>query len=121
MSGGFSFSLGRSLPVEKLTVASSASSSPASGEVLELRNDIERLLMITEALWSFLQKEHGYTEDDLIKRIAEIDLRDGKLDGRVAQGEGSVHACEVCGRAVGRRRPTCLYCGAAIVNRPFDR
>ena len=46
--------------------------------------DIERLLMITEALWMLLKKEHGYTDDVLLQRIREIDLRDGELDGRVA-------------------------------------
>src|SRR6266850_1458425 len=49
-----------------------------------VKYDIERLLMISEALWSILKKEHGYEDADLTKLVAAIDLRDGKLDGRVA-------------------------------------
>lgn len=83
------------------------------------RHDIERLLMITEALWSVLKEQHGYTDEELFRRVSEIDLRDGRLDGRVAPGPPS--ACPHCGRIMNRGRPICIFCGRASVANPFDR
>jgi len=58
--------------------------------------DLDRLLMINEALWAILKEQHGYTDEDLISRISEIDLRDGKLDGKVEK-LGPIQ-CPTCGR-----------------------
>ena len=96
-----------------------ASASEARSSVNELKQDIERLLMITEALWEFMKTEQGYTDEDLIKKVAEIDLKDGRLDGRVATSEPI--KCLKCKRPVNKKRPVCIYCGAAVVQQPFDR
>lgn len=98
-----------------------AAARSAQSDVQMMAGEIERLLMITEALWSFLKKEHGYSDEDLIKKVAEIDLQDGKLDGRVKREPAEIQTCPTCERAVGRKRPICLYCGAAIVRDPFER
>lgn len=93
-----------------------------TGDVVALRGEIERLLMLTEALWTFIQEQNpNLTDDDLIKRVAEIDLRDGKLDGRVAKEAREIDTCPKCNRPVGRKRPTCLYCGSALIRDPFER
>ena len=84
-----------------------------------VRCDIERLLMITEALWGILKEKHGYTDDELMRRITEIDRRDGKVDGRVAQSPPA--SCPRCNRTLERKRPFCLYCGQAIAWDPFER
>ena len=76
--------------------------------------------MITEALWTILKEQHGFDDADLIDRINEIDLRDGKLDGRVKEKEGPL-SCPKCNRTLSRQRPTCLYCGTAIARDPFAR
>lgn len=98
----------------------------ARREATEARNavdivrwDTERLLMITEALWTFMKKEHGYTDADLIRKIAEIDARDGRIDGRVAPTAPG--PCPHCKRMLARRRPTCLYCGKPVIASPFER
>lgn len=83
------------------------------------RWDIERLLMITEALWTLMKKEHGYTDAELIRLVAEIDARDGRIDGRVAPEPPE--PCRQCGRMPAKRRPTCLYCGSPVIASPFTR
>jgi hypothetical protein len=91
-----------------------------SGRTLKfVRCDIERLLMITEALWGILKEQHGYTDDELMRRITEIDRRDGKVDGRVAQSPPG--SCPRCNRTLERKRSFCLYCGQAIAWDPFER
>ena len=95
-----------------------ATRSQAETDVLKLY--IERLSMITEALWTILKEKHGYGDEELTKRITEIDLRDGKLDGGAASSEALV--CPQCKRMhVAKHRPICLYCGATISVEPFRR
>ena len=88
----------------------------------KLRGDVERLLMIAEAFWEILKTQHGYTDDDLAEMITEIDLRDGKLDGRAATAS-EPRKCSQCDRVILRDRTQCLYCGAEATpgNTPFER
>jgi len=99
--------------------AARAEAREAKTETDLARADIERLLMITEAHWTFLKREHGYSDDELVKAITEIDLRDGVLDGKVAKTLPP--PCPSCGRISGRNRPVCLYCGQPIPLSPFAR
>lgn len=84
-----------------------------------IRCDIERLLMITEAMWQIMKERFGYQDEELANRVVEIDRRDGKLDGRVAPGPPP--ACPNCGRTLERKRAVCLYCGQLIARDPFER
>ncbi|MBT3191280.1 MAG: hypothetical protein HN341_01865 [Verrucomicrobia bacterium] len=85
-----------------------------------IKSDVEKLFMITEALWTILKEQHGYTEDDLIARVEAIDMRDGVLDGRVAKSAVKPD-CPECGRKLMGRRPVCLYCGTEVILDPFSR
>ena len=93
--------------------------SRALSETRDLRSDVERLLLITEALWGILQEKHGLSEADLARRIEDIDLKDGRLDGRLAPAPPL--ACPGCGKILPKHRPACLYCGAEVAQDPFQR
>lgn len=106
--------------------AAQAAGSTASHSVSEVRSnvdvmqvDVEKLFLITEALWTILKEEHGYTDEELMRRIEQIDLRDGRLDGKVARQANPV--CPQCGRVLIGKRPLCLYCGTPVVRDPFER
>jgi hypothetical protein len=80
-----------------------------------MQHDIDRLLMLTEALWKFIKTQHNYTDDDLVKAIMEIEMRDG---------ESPKHQpveCPACGRMNSGKRPMCIYCGKPIPMNPFAR
>jgi hypothetical protein len=89
------------------------------GEVEALRFDVERLLLITEALWSILKEKTDLKDADLIRRIADIDLADGKLDGRKAKSPP--RPCPHCQRVLAKHRPRCLFCGKQVEAAPFER
>lgn len=91
----------------------------ARTEVDLLKLDVERLLMISEALWQILKENHGYDDNELIRRIAQIDLRDGRLDGRVAAGAPT--ECPHCHHTLIKKRPFCMYCGKPVATDPFQR
>jgi hypothetical protein len=90
-----------------------------SDRMQELEDGMERLLLITEALWTLLKEQHGYDEQELVRRIAAIDMRDGKYDNRVAKAPPK--PCPKCNRMLGKHRSKCLYCGEPILMTPFDR
>ena len=81
--------------------------------------DIERLLMITEALWTILKEKYGLDDTELQRRVAEIDMRDGKLDGKLARS--APVKCTHCGKSLMKRRPRCIYCGHPAPPSLFER
>jgi hypothetical protein len=83
------------------------------------KHDIDRLLMITEALWTLLKQEHGYTDDVLTNLITEIDQRDGRLNGRGAKEPPVL--CASCGRTNAAKRTFCIFCGQPMVSNPLAR
>ena len=78
---------------------------------------IEALELACAGLWELLKTKNGYTDDDLATMIREVDLRDGKLDGKISK---STADCPSCGRQLlSRKSPNCLWCGAEISKGPF--
>lgn len=59
---------------------------------------------------SELLEEVGFTRKRLIEKIEEIDLRDGKLDGKYTP----TNTCGNCSRTIAPRHSKCVYCGAKI-------
>lgn len=87
-------------------------------DIPHLEGRIDKLTLICRALFELLQKEHGWTDDKLLAKVAEIDLRDGSLDGKL---ETPIFDCPECGRRVNAKHGRCLYCGADDFHRdPFD-
>ena len=74
---------------------------------LELR--LEKLTLVSRALWTFVKERSNLTEEDLFKRVSEIDLSDGALDGKVKHPPAD---CRSCGRKLSRRHLQCIYCGS---------
>ena len=91
------------------SVSRAATDVRAQNEIIQC--DVEKLFMLTEALWTILKEKHGCTDAELVQRVQEIDLRDGKLDGKVAKVNPD---CPKCSRKLMGKRPVCLYCGAEV-------
>ena len=91
----------------------------AKAEIEALRFDVERLLLITEALWSIAKEKLECTDEDLTRRIADIDLQDGTLDGRKAKSPPK--PCPHCQRILAKHRHRCLFCGKPVEQEPFER
>ncbi|MDP6635982.1 MAG: hypothetical protein QGG42_13875 [Phycisphaerae bacterium] len=106
---------------DKLRDAEDAEVCAARGGIQSdvTRPDVEKLFMITEALWNILKEKHGYADEDLARMVQDIDLRDGKLDGKVTRQANP--PCAQCGRTLMGGHPVCLYCGAVSVRGPFER
>ena len=90
-----------------------------SGDLNQLRADVERLYFITEALWRILREKQGLDDQEIIRQIAAIDMEDGQLDGRKAPQPPQ--PCPKCGRTLTKQRLKCMYCGEFIAVNPFER
>ena len=75
--------------------------------VNELEERVDHLALLSMALWQMLSESTGWSEEELIKRVTELDLRDGKLDGKAL---GTVIECPECKRPLSRRHRRCMYC-----------
>lgn len=107
------------LPGDSTRSLPSARAREASDQIEELKADIERLLLVTEALWKIVQEKHGLEDKELLRRITMIDLEDGTLNAR--KGKSAPKPCPKCNRALPKRRPKCMFCGEPVVYDPFER
>jgi len=77
------------------------------------------MALVMRAMWELLVERVGLTEDDLIRKVEEIDRRDGVVDGRAAQ---TTIVCPNCKRVNTRNRELCLYCDRPLpTGSPLDR
>lgn len=95
--------------------SSAARRSQNAADVLQTR--LDRLALVTEALWTLLRERVGISDEELLERIKEVDLSDGALDGKVRHG---TRDCPQCGRVLSKRNPRCIYCGAEGGQAPFE-
>ena len=77
-----------------------------------LEANLAKSLMINEALWEILKEKAKLTDEHLNEKLYQIDMRDGKLDGKNQRAEPT--NCPNCNRAVSPRHPACIYCGHVI-------
>lgn len=89
----------------------------AKAELEHLSLDVQRLLMITESLWAILKETHDYTDEELVRRVYEIDAADGTLDGRKPRLPPK--DCPHCQRTLVPKRPRCLYCDQIVLQDLF--
>lgn len=74
-----------------------------------LEQKIDSLYLMNLAALELLS-ELGVSKKQIMDKIEEIDLRDGKADGKVSK----VANCSDCGHRISKRRSNCFYCGAKI-------
>ena len=81
-------------------------------EVQRLDSKIDGLALICQALLEILQEKAELSEKEIVEKIKEIDLRDGREDGKLT---GKMSSCSKCKRPAHSRQRTCMYCGTAII------
>ena len=100
-----------------------ASAREAQGDVGDLRRRVqvlekqcERLTLAAMAMSEIVRDKLKLSEQEIEAKLAEIDLRDGRLDG---QFRPPVAGCPDCHRPNAASRRQCLYCGAALISGSF--
>ena len=81
----------------------------------ELQDRIERLVLVTEAMWELMSERFGVTVADLAARVRDIDARDGHIDGRRGTvADAAPIRCPSCQAVVPAGKTTCQFCGAGV-------
>ena len=92
-------------------------------KMFALEDKIDRLTLICMGMWSLLKEKGGCTEQELADVVREIDLSDGRLDGKVKRRK--LLECSRCKRVMAPRHIRCIYCGAErddlVETEVFDR
>ena len=74
----------------------------------QLNERIDKLVLICRASFELLQEASGVTDQQLAERITEIDLRDGRADGKMTPQQTR---CPKCGAGICAKFNRCLFCG----------
>ncbi len=117
MSGTFGFT-GHASESYSISMAAASDAARAKGaaraaerRVRVIEANLAKTLMICETLWELLRDEHGWSDQNLHKKLYEVDMRDGVLDGK---NQRKAVVCPDCGHKVSPRHPACIYCGRVI-------
>ena len=94
----------------RLAALTAGGQGTSAADVLALEDRLDRLVLVLGAMWSLLE-ERGFTNDDLIARINEIDRADGLADGRRFSGPSE---CASCGSKVAPGLTACQFCGTEL-------
>lgn len=86
-------------------------SSGNSVRIVELEEQLETMAIKCQAMWELLCHAGQLTDEHLMQKIQEIDLRDGMADGKMTAHVGQ---CPKCNRKTSARRQNCLYCGEPL-------
>ena len=82
-------------------------------DIRSLERRLDRLTLATQALWEMLRDAGHHSEEVLVSKMQEIDLRDGSADGKISR---TIKVCSRCGRNSNSKRLECLYCGESLGN-----
>lgn len=78
----------------------------------ELERRVDALTLTCQALWELSRTRLGLTEAELLAKIREVDVRDGKADGKVATPSG---VCPKCKQRTSVARRQRVYCGTQLL------
>ena len=92
---------------------SEAKASKVEWNVREMTDRIDKLSLICSAMWQLVKEKTDLTEEDLMRRVQELDLADGVADGKVTK---KIKRCSSCDRVMNPRHEHCLYCGQIMVS-----
>jgi len=91
--------------------------SEARADVKELVRQVERLSLLNQALWELVRDRLSLSDVDLEHLAQEIDMRDGKRDGKITQ---KAVRCPTCQRVNNTRHKKGIYGSTEFETRAFE-
>jgi hypothetical protein len=83
-----------------------------------LERYVKKMALVNQALFEILQKKVGITDEELRRKVDEVDMRDGTSDGRY---EASPLTCPKCSAKMTAGALFCPNCGGkAAPKYPYE-
>ena len=102
----------RQIGQAKQSAAEAASAaSRTEKDIGELAGVVESLTLTCQAMWELFREQGNLTDEMLLRKMEEVDLRDGRRDGRMG---ASASTCPDCSRPNNARHERCVYCGGLL-------
>ncbi|MGC6426852.1 MAG: hypothetical protein ACON5H_07655 [Akkermansiaceae bacterium] len=80
-------------------------------ELTGLQRQVDHLTLLCQSMWEVLREHTGLDDKTLRAKIADVDTRDGKADGKI---QPQVFPCPQCGSNCNSTRQSCIMCGADL-------
>jgi hypothetical protein len=80
----------------------------ARDTAFRLEDKVDKLALVCQAMFELLHETSGISEEQLKKKIVEIDGRDGQADGRITP---RARKCPKCEATMSPQFGRCLFCG----------
>lgn len=87
----------------------------AGSKTEDVQLQVDRLTLFAMALAELLAERGGLTEDVILAKVQQIDLRDGRRDSKLRPNAPPT-PCPACERMLAAYHTHCIYCGAERPN-----
>jgi hypothetical protein len=115
MDGSFVWDLIQQYQIHELNKTADAVKDAGAGAAGEVKADMallvermDHMALICRAMWELLSEKTGLDDMRLAAKIAKVDLRDGKADGKITS---KAKLCPSCGAMISPKFHRCLFCG----------
>jgi len=88
------------------------------GDLADLQRQVDKIALVNQALYELLKERTAMTDEELRRKIREVDERDGLEDGKV---KVSPLRCPKCDYTLTPGALSCQSCGATVAPKyPFE-
>ena len=102
---------------ESAATAGATQAAMVETHVKQLETRIAKLAMVCQALWSLLMEQSDLKDEDLLKRVSQLEAQTKQSASEVAKAP----PCPKCKRPM-PKNGRCLYCGATVkASNAFDK
>ena len=89
------------------------------GDLFDLSRQITKMALVNQALYELLKEKSGITDEELRRKIREVDERDGVHDGDL---NAAPLRCPKCQSTVTAGALFCMTCGATVAPKyPYEQ
>ena len=80
-------------------------------QIDDLQRKADGLTIACQALWEIVRDRLSVNDNDILAKMQEVDLRDGRADNKI---DLTVLKCPSCQRNSNSKRRACIYCGSDL-------
>ena len=91
----------------------SSAARRAENAMARMEDALDRQALVIRTLLTACEKAGLFNEAQFKELMNDVDLSDGKLDGKYKPQMGP-RTCHNCGKTNGKRAVQCMYCGAQL-------